>query len=611
MQRNLTNGIIKKAKKEMEKNIAVKSKENPKLFWNYIRSKTKCKSKISDLEDEKGSLESDNEKKAEILNQYFAKVFTIENTEIIPELICEKVNTNLSEIKFEIHKVEEKLKALKPNKSPGPDLISNDILRSTSKNVSKPLSLLFTQSINTGELPQDWKTANVSPIYKNGNKQHAENYRPISLTSVPCKIMESIIKENLVNYLEMNNLLSDTQYGFRSKRSCTLQLLEVYDIWTESLDHGIPIDMLYLDFQKAFDSVPHLRLIEKLHNLGIDGKLLNWIHSFITNRTQRVMIGDSSSNWVQVKSGVPQGSVLGPTLFLAFINDFPENINSTIRLFADDAKLYRPIKTENDKEILQNDINKLCEWSDKWQLNFNVNKCRVLHVGNRNLKYDYQMSIGPELPNITQTQIQKDLGVYFQQDASFKEYISKAVKKANRILGLIKRNFTQIDNNMLITLYKSLVRPILEYGCQVWSPMTKNLNNQIESVQRRITKIMRNLKKQSYPERLKTLGIPTLKFRRLRADMIQIYKILHDIDAKPPELLLNLSEEPRTRGNSLKLKKVSVNTSLRQSSWTIRSISWWNQLPDNVVQAPSVNSFKSRLNTHWKDLEIKFGDNES
>ena len=164
---------------------------------------------------------------------------------------------------------------------------------------------------------------------------------------------------------------------------------------------------------------------------------------------------------------------------------------------------------------------------------------------------------------------------------------------------------------MLITLYKSLVRPILEYGCQVWSPMTKNLNNQIESVQRRITKIMRNLKKQSYPERLKTLGIPTLKFRRLRADMIQIYKILHDIDAKPPELLLNLSEEPRTRGNSLKLKKVSVNTSLRQSSWTIRSINWWNQLPDNVVQAPSVNSFKSRLNTHWKDLEIKFGDNES
>ena len=323
------------------------------------------------------------------------------------------------------------------------------------------------------------------------------------------------------------------------------------------------------------------------------------------------MIGDSSSNWVQVKSGVPQGSVLGPTLFLAFINDFPENINSTIRLFADDAKLFRPIKTENDKEILQNDINKLCEWSDKWQLNFNVNKCRVLHVGNRNLKYDYQMSIGPELPNITQTQIQKDLGVYFQQDASFKEHISKAVKKANRILGLIKRNFTQIDSNMLITLYKSLVRPILEYGCQVWSPMTENLNNQIESVQRRMTKIMRNLKKKSYPERLKTLGIPTLKFRRLRADMIQIYKILHDIDAKPPELLLNLSEEPRTRGNSLKLKKVSVNTSLRQSSWTIRSINWWNQLPDNVVQAPSVNSFKSRLNTHWKDLEIKFGDNES
>ena len=413
----------------MEKNIAVKSKENPKLFWNYIRSKTKCKSKISDLEDEKGSLESDNEKKAEILNQYFAKVFTIENTEIIPELICEKVNTNLSEVKFEIHKVEEKLKALKPNKSPGPDLISNDILRSTSKNVSKPLSLLFTQSINTGELPQDWKTANVSPIYKNGNKQHAENYRPISLTSVPCKIMESIIKENLVNYLEMNNLLSDTQYGFRSKRSCTLQLLEVYDIWTESLDHGIPIDMLYLDFQKAFDSVPHLRLIEKLHNLGIDGKLLNWIHSFITNRTQRVMIGDSSSNWVQVKSGVPQGSVLEPTLFLAFINDFPENINSTIRLFADDAKLFRPIKTENDKEILQNDINKLCEWSDKWQLNFNVNKCRVLHVGNRNLKYDYQMSIGPELPNITQTQIQKDLGVYFQQDASLRNILAKLLKK--------------------------------------------------------------------------------------------------------------------------------------------------------------------------------------
>ncbi len=238
-------------------------------------------------------------------------------------------------------------------------------------------------------IPEDWKTANVSPIFKKGNKQDPLNYRPVSLTSVPCKVMERIIKKAMVSHLEENNLLTSLQHGFRSGRSCLTQLLEYFEDLEDALDDGDSVDVVYLDCKKAFDTVPHRRLLSKIQAVGIGGDILGWIMSFLNERRQRVSSRGAHSQWLRVWSGVPQGSVLGPILFLIFINDLLDNIQATGKLFADDAKIYKRIKAPQDGESLQNDINRLLEWSNNWLLQFNQEKCKVMHLGKRNPGHDY------------------------------------------------------------------------------------------------------------------------------------------------------------------------------------------------------------------------------
>ena len=221
-------------------------------------------------------------------------------------------------------------------------------------------------------MPEVWKQAFVTPIHKKGERCKAENYRPISLTSTIGKILESIIRDQIYQYLTNNDLLVHNQHGFTSGRSCTTQLLHAMDYWTSSLDNNIPVDILYLDFRKAFDTVPHCRLFIKLAAYGIRGKLLDWIKSFLTNRHQKVVLNGASSEWSRVYSGVPQGSVLGPLLFNIYVNDIPSVVNSETLMFADDTKIFRKIQSQSDFLQFQQDISNLLAWSVKWQLKFNV-----------------------------------------------------------------------------------------------------------------------------------------------------------------------------------------------------------------------------------------------
>ena len=247
--------------------------------------------------------------------------------------------------------------------------------------ISVPLSIIFNKSFNSGSLPQDWKCAHVTPIHKKGARNLVSNYRPVSLTSIFSKMMESLIKDHIMNYLTRYNLISPYQFGFTPGRSCTTQLLHVLDYLTKHLDNGYSIEMIYLDFRKAFDSVPHQRLIHKLSSIGLQGNILKWIKSFLTNRTQQVVLNGRKSSTVPVTSGVPQGSVLGPLLFSIFINDLPSIVSSPTFMFADDTKIFRVIRNEEDHLALQKDLNLLHEWSLQWQLNFNVAKCKHLHFG--------------------------------------------------------------------------------------------------------------------------------------------------------------------------------------------------------------------------------------
>ena len=293
------------------------------------------------------------------------------------------------------------------------------------------------------------------------------NYRPVSLTSVACKVMDSIVRDELVTHMITNGLFADEQHGFSPGRSCITQLLYVLEEWTEMLDCGKPVDVVYMDFQKAFDSVPHRRLLSKLKSYGITGKVWKWIECFLTGHQQRVSVNGKKSEWSEVQSGIPQGSVR-PTLFVIFINGMPGVVKNNFPLFADDAKLYGAVQNEKDARGMQDDITRLVNWSEKWQLSFNCSKCKVMHLGRSNQKTKYSMN-GNELEEVEE---EKDLGVIVDNQLKFHAHVSSCVNKDNRVLGAIKRTFIHREKEVIIPAYVASVRSLLEYGNVIWHPAT-------------------------------------------------------------------------------------------------------------------------------------------
>ena len=318
----------------------------------------------------------------------------------------------------------------------------------------------------------------ITAIHKKGKKNVFENYRPVSITSIICKVMESIIRDKIINHIERNNIFADKQHGFVPLRNCMTNLLTCMESWTDMIEKGQSIDIIYTDFAKAFDKVPHQRLLRKMKDIGIVGNVLNWVRSFLTGRNQRVRVENEFSNSVPVKSGIPQGSVLGPTLFVIFINDMPEIVESMCQLFADDAKIFRNVSSREDCIKLQNDLDKLTEWSARWQLPFNVEKCKSLHKGKKNSRHRYVMDI----QELEQVREEKDLGVLVDDELKFHRQTAAAVKKANAILGMLKKSFVLFDEVTLPLLYKSLVRPHLEYGNVIWGPFYKGDIKAVERI---------------------------------------------------------------------------------------------------------------------------------
>ncbi|XP_071944903.1 uncharacterized protein [Antedon mediterranea] len=531
--RNAASKESKKAKRIFEKKLAKEVKTNPKCFWNYVRSKTRIKCGISHLTKPDGSKTKNDEEKAFILNNFFCSTFTCEDISDVPELTNRYNGVPLSTLVFSREQVLKKLMSLNPSKSPGPDSIHPRVLKEAAELIADPLTNIFNKSIKEGIIPDDWKVAHVSAIFKKGNPTNPSNYRPISLTSVICKVMESLIRDDLMMFLEGNDLISNHQYGFRAGRSCVTQLIMVLDKWTAMIDEEGGVDVAYLDFSKAFDTVPHQRLLKKIQAYGINGNLLKWIECFLLGRKQRVAIKGTLSSWSHVTSGIPQGSVLGPILFLIYINDLPDILESHTEMFADDTKLFNHIKSRADCEALQRDIDAANDWAKTWQLQFNVNKCCIMHLG-RNLElYNYTMSAEA----LQAKEEEKDLGVIFDQTLKFSKHVGIVSNRANRVVGLIRHTFNYLDEEMFVPLFKSLVRPHLEYANCVWSPFLRKDITCIEKVQRRETKAIPSLKDLDYTERLKRLNLPTLAFRRLRGDMIQVFKMVTGLSGSGMQLL--------------------------------------------------------------------------
>ena len=559
---------------------------------------------VGQLRKPDGNMTENDGDTAEVLGEFFKSVFVEEDDKSIPEFDPRVENREaIYDINFTLDDVTNRLKSLKVDKSPGPDNLYPLVLKECHEQLALPLFIIFRKSLDEGSLPEDWKIANVTPIFKKGPRSEPGNYRPVSLTSQVCKIMESLIRGNLLRHVENFNLQTEHQHGFTRNKSCLSNLLETLEAWTEALDHGYGVDAVYLDYMKAFDRVPHKRLMEKLHGYGIHGKAHTWISDFLTKGKQRVVVKDATSEWIEVSSGVPQGSVLGPILFLLYVNELPEIVTSGIKMFADDTKMFQVIRSQDDADVLQNNLDSLSEWSDKWLLRFNTSKCKVMHIGYRSSDREYNM-LKPdgsgERAVLDISEAEKDVGVWISRDLKPSTQCSKSVTKATNVLRSIRRAFRYWDKPSFTMLYKTYVRPHLEYCVQAWSPYFIKDMKLIESVQRRATRLVPSLKHFPYEERLKALDLYSMESRRLRGVIIETFKILKGFTKVDYTQFFTLAETSRTRGHPLKLLKPRARLGVRQHFFSHRVVDPWNRLSEKCVAAKTVLDFKIELDKQWK-----------
>ena len=478
------------------------------------------------------------------------------------------------------------------------------------------MSLIFQNSIDSGELPEDWLKANISPIFKKGNVHLPGNYRPVSLTSVTCKILEHIVCKHLLNHLERNKVLTNLNHGFRSGYSCETQLLTTTRDLFQNLDAGFQTDVIILDFSKAFDTCPHNKLLHKLDKYGIKGPLNNWLRSFLTKRSMKVVLNGEESPSVSVDSGVPQGTVLGPLLFLCHVNDLPETIKSQVRLFADDCLVYRPIRNLEDQLQLQEDLRSLEVWAKRWGMRFNSTKCYVLSIGCKSpFFYELNQTVLSHVEN------NPYLGVILSDDLKWYHQVSKVKKKANSTLSFLKRNLRMCPEECRKLAYLALVRSKMEYGSVVWDPYLEKDIQMLENIQRKgarfITGEYRIREEGCVTAMLSRLELTPLQERRKHARLTMMYKIVNELLPSMNNQQYFIPAERRSQRN-IKLKKdkdyetenilerrivnnnkgfkvIDCHLQQTENSFFHRTIIDWNHLDNSVVFNPSTEAFKRSL----------------
>ena len=583
--------------------MAKNAKENPKAFYAYVGSKRSNKTGIGPLEDSQGRLISDDSEMATLLNDYYSSVF--ENESAFTSVQADSFpGPSLETLQISPLLVKQEMLRLKRHCSPGPDGIASFVLIEACEELVHPLTQIFKLSLRKSTVPDDWKVANITPIHKSGSVKLVSNYRPISLTSIVSKLLEKLLKAAIMKHVMENELLNSSQHGFMAKKSCLTNLLHCLEEVTAILDSGDCVDILYLDFAKAFDKVQHKRLLSKLEALNIKGEILAWIKAWLSNRKHRVVLNGKQSDWCAVPCSVPQGSVLGPILFIIYINDIDGCIEDIIALllkFADDTKVIKRISTVADNLALQDVINNLMAWAKKWQMSFNVGKCKILHLGNNNPQFVYNM----EGVTLNVTSNQKDLGVFVDQSAKPSLQVSKAAQKANQVLGRLLRSFKCREKTTMVQLYKTFVRPHLEYAIQAWCPYTIKDIDTLEKVQKRFVRQITSLSG-TYEEKLLKIGLTSLRDRRTRGDCIETFKMLRGftkVDKSTWLTFLSREVGPQTRLSSdpLSLETKPARLDLRKHFFSVRIPPIWNALPLTIRQSTSVNQFKALYDKFQKN----------
>ena len=466
--------------------------------------------------------------------------------------------------------------------------------------------IFYRNSLNSGIIPKQLKYANVTPIHKGGVRAKAINYRPIALTSHIIKVLERVVVKNMSMFLEENDLLNKDQHGFRTGRSCLSQLLAHHETILEKLEHKKKVDVVYLDFEKAFDKVDHGILLHKIRQMGITGKLGIWLHSFLTNREQCVVADGAASQSSVVASGVPQGSVLGPLLFLIYISDINRHVlHSSVASFADDTRVLKEVSSITDAKQLQTDLGSLYIWAGHNNMSFNNSKFEHMHYTLEETNDNIYKYTAPNGSHIDTKDLVKDLGITLSSDGNFTHHIYQVAKKARSQAGWIFRTFRTREITPMLTLYKSLVIPLLEYCCQLWSPWRIGEKQSLEAVQRSFTSRISSVQHLDYWARLRELELYSLERRRERYAILYIYKILIGNTSNNLNVQFNIHKR---RGRLCHIKRIHPRAptrikTLKENAFALRGPRLFNALPRHLRDSTDhLDGFKTQLDKFLRTI---------
>ena len=588
-------------------------KKNPKYFYSYAKKKSVTRYAIGPLQAE-GRLVTNTKEMSELLREQYESVFSTpkyKREELVVELEGVDEPARLTDLDFTVEDIARSLGELNVNSAPGPDGVPTVLLKNCRETLKYPLYKLWRESLSTGVVPEVLKFGIITPIYKGGKKIYRVNYRPVTLTSHIIKVFERVLVRWIVDFLEREGLFNANQHGFRKGRSCLSQLLEHHMSILEALADGLAVDVVYLDFAKAFDKVDHGVLLIKLRKLGLSGTLLSWIDSFLSDRRQLVLLEGIESEIGDVISGVPQGSVLGPLLFLIHIHDIDSELEfSTASSFADDTRIIRKINSMENCRELQLDLQKIYNWAEQNNMSFNQGKFELMRHGRHPCaEWKYADDNSQEIARKKQV---KDLGVIMQEGGAFTAQRESIVQKCKRQIAWILRTFRTRKAEPMLTLFKSLVVPHAEYCSQLWNPVNIGDIAQLEGIQRTFTSKIDGLQKQNYWQRLESLNLYSFQRRRERYLIIYIWKMIQGMVPNfiKPELKIKVKNHirfgrqcviPHFRGGS----GVAVG-SLCEGSFTVVAARLFNSMPRKVRDCDGgLMVFKSALDDFLRNVPDK------